>query len=276
MEVYNGVGFYVSDRKSDSFLEVNSCGYTAAGARDTDISRPDGRRDYQLMYVDSGVLRIYENGRETELGPGNAVIYRPGDAQIYSHLAGRNTLVYWVHFSGTAAEDILRQAGFSGRVKFVGQAPRTAGHIAGMLGELHLKRPMAGVCCAARLIDLIVSLARCEGADDGDGGRGRSRFENVLARLDLHCEDNHPLNELAASCGMSKYHFIREFKQATGFSPHAYLTNVRLEKAEYLLRSTALSVGEIAAMIGYDNQFYFSRIFSQRVGMSPTRFRKSG
>lgn len=273
MELINGVRFYSSERVSDSFLRINSCGYTSADNVDVRIERKNGRRDYQLLYVSSGRVRVCDEGRDITLGPGNVLVYRPGDPQIYTHMSGCGTLVYWVHFTGAAAGEILSDAGFGGKYAFAGPADGVAEHIAHMLDELHSGIRGADMSCAAHFLSLLTALSRACGETRAPASGLRSRFRPVITRLNLHCEDEHPVDELAEMCALSKYHFIRLFRQATGLSPHAYLVNVRMEKAGYLLKSTGLGIAEIAGIVGYSNPLYFSRLFTRRMGMPPTEFR---
>ena len=277
MEIIDGVRYYSSDKLSEKYLEVNSCGYTLAEHRDIAISRPDGRMDYQLLYIAGGRVRLYDSGCEHELEAGNVVVYRPGEPQIYRHLSEYHTPVYWIHFSGTAAEAVLKQAGFFDKWCFVGSSDRIVGYITGIMHELHVNQVGSELNCVSNMLAMFAELSKVRCALNGaDGEELKSRFKAVTVNMNLHCEDEHPVENLATRCGLSKYHFIRLFKQATGFTPHAYLTNVRMKKAEYLLKNTDMNISEIAMMVGYPNQMYFSRIFSKYSGMPPREFRRLG
>ena len=72
---------------------------------------------------------------------------------------------------------------------------------------------------------------------------------------------------------MSATRFHAAFKRAAGASPMEYLIGHRMKNAQRLLSSTALSVREVAERCGYDDQFFFSRIFKARAGMPPTDYR---
>jgi transcriptional regulator GlxA family with amidase domain len=81
------------------------------------------------------------------------------------------------------------------------------------------------------------------------------------------------LEAVAADIGMSPRNFSRRFKQATGDSPSHYLQRVRIEAAKELLRSTDLSVAEVAYRVGYADLSYFSRMFSRHEGCLPHSYR---
>ena len=56
-------------------------------------------------------------------------------------------------------------------------------------------------------------------------------------------------------------------------TPQRYLTDIRLNQAKELLISSSLNVGEIAAIVGYENALYFSRVFRKYAGLSPSAYR---
>jgi AraC-like DNA-binding protein len=72
---------------------------------------------------------------------------------------------------------------------------------------------------------------------------------------------------------MSKYHFIKVFKQAMGATPQAYMNLLLIDKAKLLLKNTALPISEIARELGVDDSLYFSRLFKKHCGVSPARYR---
>jgi len=83
---------------------------------------------------------------------------------------------------------------------------------------------------------------------------------------------NIQLDDIAAAACLSKFHFIRLFKQVHGLSPYQYMQQLRLDKA--IQRLTAgESVQQVADMLGYDNANSLSRIFKQRTGQYPTRYK---
>ena len=76
--------------------------------------------------------------------------------------------------------------------------------------------------------------------------------------------------------GVSRSYLHRAFRAAFGCAPGAYLTDYRLDRASQLLRHSTLSVGAVAASVGFSDPFYFSRLFRRRMGLSPSDYRLSG
>jgi transcriptional regulator GlxA family with amidase domain len=83
-----------------------------------------------------------------------------------------------------------------------------------------------------------------------------------------------PAASLASQASMSLSHFFALFKRQVGTTPIDYLIHLRMERARDLLTTTDLSVKEIAAALGYDDPFYFSRVFKSVNGVAPTDFRQ--
>jgi AraC family transcriptional regulator len=81
------------------------------------------------------------------------------------------------------------------------------------------------------------------------------------------------LDQLAMEACLSKYHFLRLFRKAYGFSPYQYMQYLRIEKARTLLTDSIISIADIADLLGFDNSQSFSRLFFQKVGLYPTQYR---
>ncbi|WP_426139534.1 GlxA family transcriptional regulator [Pseudomonas sp. DWP3-1-2] len=82
------------------------------------------------------------------------------------------------------------------------------------------------------------------------------------------------IDELAERFGFGVRNFKRRFKEATGYSPLAYLQALRLEKTKHLLETTRLGFDAITRQVGYEDSNSLRRLFRQRIGVSPTTFRK--
>jgi AraC-like DNA-binding protein len=81
------------------------------------------------------------------------------------------------------------------------------------------------------------------------------------------------LREVAGSCGLSLSHFSRAFRQSTGFSPHRWLRERRIQIAKRMMRVTDEPLAEIAAACGFSDQSHLNRVFTSVVGITPNRWR---
>jgi len=83
------------------------------------------------------------------------------------------------------------------------------------------------------------------------------------------------LETLADEFNMSPSQLSRRFAAAFGMPPVAYRTNLRMHKARRLLTETALKLQAVAIACGYENAFYFTRVFTRETGQAPGRYRKT-
>ena len=86
---------------------------------------------------------------------------------------------------------------------------------------------------------------------------------------------NEKIDDYAALCGMSTGYFYHVFKKWAGKSPVEYRNLLRVSNACSMLARTDIPVGEIAALVGFSDQFYFCRVFSKITGLSPLEYRKT-
>lgn len=82
------------------------------------------------------------------------------------------------------------------------------------------------------------------------------------------------LDLLAREAGLSRFHFLRTFRDAFGMTPHEYLTRVRLDRAKQLLAADEGSVTSVCFDVGFRSVGSFSTLFAERVGCPPSAWRK--
>ncbi|HKC66554.1 MAG TPA: AraC family transcriptional regulator [Pyrinomonadaceae bacterium] len=89
-----------------------------------------------------------------------------------------------------------------------------------------------------------------------------------------HMAEEFSLERLAEQAGLSRFHFQRLFKAATGVSPSRYQINLRMNEARRLLRETKMSVVDVALEVGYTNPSHFAQLFRREMGLSPSDYRR--
>lgn len=107
------------------------------------------------------------------------------------------------------------------------------------------------------------------------GGLSPTCLSKVVRKIESDITKPICIDELAEEAGLSNSHFIRAFKQSTGYAPYSYVSNCRVENAKNLLKLTAMSITEIALQCGYSSSSHFSNTFRQKMGTTPTKFRIS-
>lgn len=255
------------NRRSLNYLHVNNCGFQTRTDSFT-VTRSDGWQDYHFLLIRSGECVAWHNGEKYWMFPGNLLFYAPGEPQQYTFPQECQSL--WLHFSGTAVEEILTSCHFTSGV-YPFQPDNTILELFSTLIK-RFNRVGEQQSTNAALIELIAHLA--ERAEHPEASRCPDGIQRVTSHITRNYGSRFTLDELAALSGYSKSRFSYLFRKFIGQTPLEYLRNIRLNSSCDLLCSTQLSISEIAFSCGYDDVLYFSRIFRKRYGIPPTEYKK--
>lgn len=146
-----------------------------------------------------------------------------------------------------------------------------------------LLKPVSDEAIAHALASVRIKLD-ARSAEAGKGGLPKggllSNQEEIAAIVELYLRENFRrdirLGELAQELGITADYLGKAFKKSRGDTPIKYLSRLRMNEAKQLLISRPeLDVGAIGEIVGYDDQFYFSRVFKTHVGVYPSEYRGS-
>lgn len=132
--------------------------------------------------------------------------------------------------------------------------------------------------CAVRgaVLSLLAYLCRHYASYVSDGeSRSVEGVKKALRYIRDHVAEPITVDMLAKVAGFSKFHFAREFKRVSSYTVVTYLNLVRIEKAKNMLSSGAHNVGETALACGFNNLSYFSKIFREQMGVTPSEYLSS-
>lgn len=136
--------------------------------------------------------------------------------------------------------------------------------------------PNARILCHGLGLQIIATL--CAHAATATGPAAVTDDLPILRSMEhihAHCGEAVSPRHLARQAGMSYATFLRHFTRVTGKTPHAYLTDCRLQKARQLLRHTDMSVVQVALECGFYDSAHFIRTFRQHTGMGPSAYAKA-
>jgi AraC family transcriptional regulator len=105
-------------------------------------------------------------------------------------------------------------------------------------------------------------------------GLTAKQIKLVTDYMDGHLDEKMTVAELAALVDLTRYHFIRSFKQSTGLPPHQYMIHRRIDRARGLLAERDRSIAEIAEKTGFGTSVQLTRAFRRIVGTTPTAYRR--
>ena len=140
-----------------------------------------------------------------------------------------------------------------------------------------LKRRREGYIAMAStmLIELLVILCRTYTTSDTEPHRDLMDIGRVIGYIENRYNEEIELKDLTGIIALSSRSLLRKFGRATGTTPTQYLIRVRVSHGASMLRTTSLSVTEIANLVGFEDGNYFSRQFRNVIGMSPTQYRRA-
>ena len=119
----------------------------------------------------------------------------------------------------------------------------------------------------ARFTDLVLPL---EGVKHADA------MQKALRYINANYAEEITLESVAAAVKRSPTYFSKLFSEEMGCRFTAYMNSVRVERAKLLLRDTDIPLVDIAGMVGYEDQSYFTKVFRRGAGLSPGKYRESG
>ncbi len=260
-------------------LIVTSCGtYKLYTRPKLPTWRPKGRVDFQLLYIAAGKAHFHFGDEEKIVHAGHMVLYRPKEPQKYEYYGKDQTEVYWVHFTGGNVTNLLRSYGLTDdkKVFYCGSELEYQNLFRAMIYELQMCRDSYPEMLEMYLRQIFIRLQRYfKVSTKSDNFHASEEIDKAAAYFNEHYSKPINIDEYARENHVSTSWFIRNFKLYTGFTPMQYILSKRIYNAEVLLHDTQYNITEIAAIVGYDNPLYFSRIFKKAKGLSPSEYRHS-
>ena len=260
-------------------LRINNCGYYRVHTTPViETPHPEGRNDYQLLYISAGKGEFYFKGinEPTIVTKGNMILFRPGEPQVYYYYAVDKTEVYWVHFTGWKVEEYLDRYELpkNENVFYTGVSPDYPWIYNQMIRELQLQRVNYEDMISLYMHHIFITINRYI----KEGRETKSDTINDIERAAHYFKDNYnksiSVEQYAAEHLMSVNWFIHSFKSVMKVSPMQYIISLRISMAKGYLENSTKNIAEISNEVGYENALYFSRLFRKYTGMTPTEYRK--
>lgn len=259
-------------------LYIYSMGYFSRASHHY-INRPAGCNEFLFIYCKDGGGWIELYGKRKELQANQFIILPKNTPHAYGADEQSPWTIYWIHFRGSKA------ALFSSRFDTpTSVSPSAQSRIEERLDlfeeifyTLNESTSMdnmhyANLCFTHFLGSfLFIDVFRSK-------FRQKEYSENVINRvvhfMNDNVESNLKLVDFAGFCGYSTSYFYRKFVKEMGHSPMDYFMRLKINKACKLLIQTDMKVNQIAHKLGFRESQYFSRVFSNVMGIPALEFRK--
>ncbi len=238
---------------------------------DSYVLRRENYNSYLILHVLKGSMKIEHDDLSYIAKMGDTVLINCHKPHGYSSLGNLDTL--WFHYDGANAGAIYEELSilYTGIILL-----RNSGDIVNRMNAIYQiyqsgKKTSEAIQSAyiARILGELF-----QGPGIPDSGEDNV-IETVVNRIEENYDKELSIRDLAEAAGLSEYYFSRKFKKQTGFTVHEYIIKTRVNSAKMLLKSTKLSLREIAYQCGFSNESRFSNTFKKIAGMTPGNFRST-
>lgn len=185
--------------------------------------------------------------------------------------------IYWVHINGHLFEQFMDFIGIN-KTKLtlkVSNQESLIDEFEQLLATRNKSYQLNSFILAANIIKKMFALFTVNSSVEPEQLRQDFNLSKVTGFMEENISQKINLQEIADSLKLSKFYFSKKFLQHTGVSPIRYFLELKIKHACKLLDESNMSVKDVALKIGYEDPYYFSRLFKKIMGLSPTQYRQS-
>ena len=245
----------------------------------TQVFAPHFHEGYCLGVIERGALGFRYMGERVVAPAGAVNLAVPGEVHTGEAADARGWTYRMFYLDPAMLVSAASQmAGRRTSLPFIREGVIFDAALADMLQQLHARMTDPSTPLLAKEAGLMAVLTRLlrrysrQRIDAAAIGKAPQGVDRTRSYIHAHHDRDLSIGELAAVAGLSPYHFIRVFSDRIGLTPHAYLTQVRVEKARQLLLAGE-PAAQAALAAGFFDQSHLSRHFTRIVGTTPGRYR---
>jgi AraC-like DNA-binding protein/quercetin dioxygenase-like cupin family protein len=238
-----------------------------------DRERKSGSAQYILLYCVEGNGHVNLRGKSTQLQPNTCIIIPKDVPHHYKSSVTNPWSIYWVHFIGEGADLLYNryQQQYGGAFAIPHDERRISAFdlIFNLLQNNFNTRNLEIV--NIKLLDFIASFIYF--AEINPATAEKDAVDHSIAFMKQHINGLFTLTQLAQQQRLSVSHYSRLFLAKTGVSPGRYFNQLKVQQSCQLLYFSDRSIKEICTELGFDDPFYFSRLFKKLMGVSPANYK---
>ncbi len=258
-----------------SSLYVTDIGYYPK-ARYHYRERSHGADQHILIYCHEGKGEITTQKSKYTIEAGDFFIVPMKTAHSYAADEKTPWTIYWIHFKGSKSDSIvtLMKKKFMGYKGFIKHKEKGITLFDEIYGQLEKGYSSDHLQFSAMCLWHLFSSFIFNNYDTNSKLNQADMVDKAISFLGTKIDQALSLEEIASAVNLSVAHFSYLFKKKTGFSPIDYFNHLKVQKACQYLLFTDQRIKEIALELGISDQYYFSRMFSKVMGMSPNEYRE--
>jgi AraC-like DNA-binding protein len=231
---------------------------------------------FALLYISSGRGSFEsKSGFATAIEPGHAFLLFPKIWHRYTPDPETGWHEHWIGFDGEIARSWLKHKFISAKnpVVKINAEDTVLATFNRIMQAVRANRPALQQILAGATHNMMGLIYSAQKAQPVADALNANVIEDAITRIQNEFDHDLDVKLLAKELGVSYSWFRHTFVAHTGLSPHQYLLAFRLVRARSLLAETELSVKEIAMQTGFGDEFYFSRLFRQKLNLTPSQWR---
>lgn len=266
---------FTTEKEYDGHIKVNSCGKQWLNDRDYNTVRENGRIDYSINYVKSGIGFCEHQGKSRIIPEGSLVLFFPKVRHHYYFKKEDNAQMCWSHFSGKACNELNDIKTDEPLIINIIDRKQFESAFEKMINAYYNKQAGEELLRSGYMLVLLALIKESALLPSKSRSvNANSSLEKVLS--DMHVYFNEPIDvkKYAQICHLSEDSFIRMFKKNMGCPPYRYQLKIRIERAAEMLENSSLNVSECAQAVGFGDNAYFCRIFKKYTGHPPSYYKK--
>ena len=229
-------------------------------------------REYFLIHHVLSGKGSFSCGKTYCLKQGQCFLICPGDVTFYKADQNDPWAYCWVAFGGELAEMLLKKAGL-GREKPVFENEKVTELFRGLCVRIR-NHDISWDGAGMTLLSMIFAMFSFLPQKNSVRTEREKYIDKAKSYISSMLQAPFTVEQLAQYCRLDRHYLCRIFKQQTGLTLQQYIIRLRMRKAAGLLRSSTLSVGDIARSVGYGDVYNFSKMFKKQIGLSPRCYRK--
>jgi len=181
--------------------------------------------------------------------------------------------IYWLHFDGNASREYYEYITYkSGNVIQLKETFSFEKNTMKVFNMFHMNNKINEALISKYITNLLTDLIVFIN-DDTPNNPNSDLIEDTISYICNNLTNSLSLDELSSRVSLSPYYFTRFFKKETGYTPHEFVINTRLNAAKFYLKSTQLPIKEICYNCGFTSESSFCATFKKNLGMTPSEYR---